>query len=81
MSVETHGKIIGHKRFCDEHINGHGPLYPCPSYDAETLLEIEAQKANAIACYEDPEWRQQQIDKGIPAIIVGIFGALQGVGE
>jgi hypothetical protein len=73
MKPATHGKLKGHIRCCDDHENGHGFLYPCPSYDPATLLEIETQTSSARRCFSSPEWRQGQIDKGIPPLILDVF--------
>ncbi len=80
-NIIKHGQLIesGHARWCATHNQEHGVLYPCGSYDEETLREIEKHTVGYCKNLSDPDWCKKQIEKGIPEEGIAIFKALAGV--
>lgn len=76
--MSDHGKVVGHIRRCDAH-GEHGPLYPCPEYDRETLANIAGGTARYMSNLRDPAWRERQIANGMPPVVMAAFMAMAGV--
>ena len=66
-------------RYCESCKHDHGPLYVCPSYDADTKAEIAAQSERWIANLQDPAWIKSQLDKGVEPGAIAIFQAMAGL--
>lgn len=78
--MKAHGKLdeTGRFRYCRDH-GEHGPLYRCPSYDSVTLGGIEASTAKLRANLSDPNWTNEQLNRGIDPFAIHISRIFAGM--
>lgn len=65
--------------WCDTCGHEHGPLYICEHYDAERKARIQDASDKWIDQLSNPKWLQEQIDKGVPPLVLGIFQCFAGL--
>ena len=79
VMADPRDPAYSHGRWCERHKRYHGDLYICSSYPSELQQEIQVKSDRYVSLLQDPVWRKEQIDAGVPPEVLNIVGILAGL--